>query len=336
MMEELKQCPNCKEFYSSTYRACPFCDEKAIIEDEENEEKITPRRRRGHRENARREAHSARGIIICVLLFALLLMLWYLFGSDVIAKLQHQPAETPKIEVTDKVDDEDTDDKDDEEDDVNFVPEDEDDTQNKGDTNADETSVPEKEDETEQTPDKTPDTTPTTSAISLNRSDFTLKANESFQLKLSGSTAKATWSSENPNVVKVDGDGKVTAVGGGHTTVTATVGSSKASCIVRVNGAAAATAATAAPATPATPLTPADATPAASAARFNKEDVTIKVGESFKLKISGSSAAPVWGVSNNALVTVDQDGTVKGLASGTATVQATVDGKKLSCIVRIK
>ncbi len=335
-MEELKQCPKCQEFYSSTYRACPFCDE---MPDDKGEVKVTPRRRKGHRESGHRATHSARGIIICILLFALLLMLWYLFGSDVIAKLQGQDAGKPKKEITEVVDDGKK------EDDVDVVPDDEtepdDEEIRQPSSSSDKIPDAEKTTDTtpdttpEKTPEKTPDTTPVSSSLTLNRSDFTLGANESFQLKVNGSTGKATWTVDNPNVVKVDENGKVTAVGGGHTTVTATVGGNKGTCIVRVQGMDKVSGNTAPAANTATPDAN-TATPAGGAVSFSKEDVTIKVGESFKLKVNGSTATPTWGVSNNALVSVDQNGTVKGLAQGTATVQATVNGTKLSCIVRVK
>ena len=77
--------------------------------------------------------------------------------------------------------------------------------------------------------------------ITLNKSDFTLWYNETFQMEASitpaGTGAQVTWSSSDPAVLPIDGDGIVKNLNGGtstvNVTVTASCGSQAATCIVR-------------------------------------------------------------------------------------------------------
>lgn len=70
--------------------------------------------------------------------------------------------------------------------------------------------------------------------VKLNREDFTLNVGERFQLKSSQPTSAQTWSSSNPGVASVAGDGTVTGVAAGMATVTMSYGGNSVSCIVRV------------------------------------------------------------------------------------------------------
>ena len=71
-------------------------------------------------------------------------------------------------------------------------------------------------------------------SLSLSRTDFTLqKAGEKYQLKVSGTSSTPTWHIGNTSVATISGDGTVTAVGRGNTTVTCTVDGQTLECIVR-------------------------------------------------------------------------------------------------------
>ena len=73
-----------------------------------------------------------------------------------------------------------------------------------------------------------------TGSLSLSRTDFTLqKAGEKYQLKVSGTSSSPTWHIGNTSVATISGDGTVTAVGRGTTTVTCTVDGKTLECIVR-------------------------------------------------------------------------------------------------------
>ncbi len=70
-------------------------------------------------------------------------------------------------------------------------------------------------------------------SISLSHSDITMKKGEKVALTLSGADA-GVWSVGNSSVATVDGNGNVTGVSKGQTTLTVTVGNLKAECIIRV------------------------------------------------------------------------------------------------------
>lgn len=70
-------------------------------------------------------------------------------------------------------------------------------------------------------------------SISLSHSDITVKKGEKVTLTLSGADA-GVWSVGNSSVATVDGSGTVTGVSKGQTTLTVSVGSLKAECIIRV------------------------------------------------------------------------------------------------------
>lgn len=76
--------------------------------------------------------------------------------------------------------------------------------------------------------------TSSTGSLSLNRTDFTLQsAGEKFQMKVSGTSSTPTWHIGNTSVATISGDGTVTAVGRGNTTITCTVDGKTLECIVR-------------------------------------------------------------------------------------------------------
>ena len=71
-------------------------------------------------------------------------------------------------------------------------------------------------------------------SLSLNRSDMTLSAGESFALQASGASGTVIWSVADSGVATVNGSGKVTGVSKGTTSVTATCNGRSAKCTVRV------------------------------------------------------------------------------------------------------
>ncbi len=72
--------------------------------------------------------------------------------------------------------------------------------------------------------------------ISLSHTDVTLRREgEAFTLRVGGTDSTPNWSSSNSSVASVSSTGKVTAVGAGSATVTATVGGQTLKCIVRCN-----------------------------------------------------------------------------------------------------
>lgn len=65
---------------------------------------------------------------------------------------------------------------------------------------------------------------------------------------------------------------------------------------------------------------------------LNITDLSLSVGQSQKLKVSGRKKVK-WSTSKKSVATVNKEGTVKAKKAGTATITATVSGKKLKCSV---
>ncbi len=70
--------------------------------------------------------------------------------------------------------------------------------------------------------------------IKLDKKSLTLETGKSYTLKISGTKAKATWSSGKKSVATVNKSGKVTAVKEGKAVITATVNKKKYTCNVTV------------------------------------------------------------------------------------------------------
>ena len=329
---DLIKCPQCGEMYSPSYSRCPFCEE-----DGEEPGKL----RRGNRRRTvdRHAGQSARGGLIVVLILVLALLGWYLFGSDLYhnRKDKDSKTDTETVAPTD--------------DSVPAIAPAPDETEQPTDeTPADETPT----EPSEETPTVEPTETADVSGAKLNRSDVTLSVKgEKYTIQLTGTEATPRWSIDNPNVATIAGDGTVTAVANGNTTVHCKVGNRDLTCVVRVRG----TGSTAAPAdapmtaepiTPVAPPQPTTQTPAAntatntdanvdvSGAKLNRSDFTIGRGEKFTMKVSGTTAAPRWDVDDPNVAVVNENGVVTGVGGGTTTLHCKVGDRDLTCIVRVK
>ena len=71
-------------------------------------------------------------------------------------------------------------------------------------------------------------------AIKINKSKLTLDAGDTYTLKVSGTAGTIKWTSSEKSVATVSSKGKVTAISGGITTITATVKAKKYKCSVTV------------------------------------------------------------------------------------------------------
>ena len=118
---------------------------------------------------------------------------------------------------------------------------------------------------------------------------------------------KAKWSSSNTKIVKVDKEGKVTGLRKGSAIITAKIGKKTFSCSVTV-----------------------------PQVKINTTLVYLHVGESFKLKVSGTSKVSSWSSSKPTVVSVDKKGNIKAKKTGVATITAVVNKKKYSCKVTVE
>mgnify|MGYP000226714744 CR=1 FL=1 len=81
---------------------------------------------------------------------------------------------------------------------------------------------------------RTLECTVTVKKISLNKTSLTLKANETYQLKLYGINDGIKWTSSDKSIVKVSKNGTITALKKGTATVKATVNKTTYTCKVKV------------------------------------------------------------------------------------------------------
>ena len=163
------------------------------------------------------------------------------------------------------------------------------------------------------------------SSVTLKKSQLTLGLNESYQLSAtvkpaSAYNGKITYRSSNPQVASVDEEtGLVRALSVGKTRIYAesTDGSGKyASCTVTVK------------------------IIRATSVQLNKSYLTMDVNASEQLSATlkpsnVTDRALTWVSSNPAVVSVDENGLVNALSSGTAVVRVTGDGGRVSDTVSI-
>jgi len=168
--------------------------------------------------------------------------------------------------------------------------------------------------------------------LKLNKTDYTTNTGDpAVQLVASGGSGTYEWISQDETVATVDSTGKVTALARGTIKILVTDGNKKATCIVRSNGPSGASVTT--PPSTTTPSTPVVSN---TDAKLNREDMTLSVGESFQMKLSGVTASLTWSIGNSNVATVSSGGVVKGVAPGTTTLKVTWNGQSRECIVRVK
>jgi len=153
-------------------------------------------------------------------------------------------------------------------------------------------------------------------SISLDKTTAALRVGESVTLTAtispSGSNAEVVWETSDDTVATVSG-GKVTAVGPGTATITASAGSVSATCVVTVKS-------------------------PAVAIKLDKTTAALKVGESVTLTATVTPANTtdivVWESSNTSVATV-VDGKITAVAPGKATITATAGSAAAICSVTV-
>ena len=138
---------------------------------------------------------------------------------------------------------------------------------------------------------------------------------ESFRLTLTnqyGETASPVWAADCEGVVQIEGD-TVTAIGPGTALLRCEWEGQTFECLVEV-------------------------TEKVHTWTISHEDVTIKVGESFNLRLKsseGETASVSWGASKSGYISISGN-KITGKKVGTVTVSCTHEGVTYKCIVRVK
>lgn len=142
----------------------------------------------------------------------------------------------------------------------------------------------------------------------LSKTSILMIRGKSYRLKISGNetSAKVKWRSANKKVATVSSTGKVKAKAAGKTKITAKVGGVKLRCKVTV-----------------------------VSASLNLKKVSLEIGKTKKLKVSGTSRKATWKSSDPQVVTVNRAGKIKARKAGTATISATIGVSKLKCKVTV-
>lgn len=141
----------------------------------------------------------------------------------------------------------------------------------------------------------------------LNKSKIVMNPDTKYTLKLNGAElSKVIWASSDSRVVTVTSKGMIMAKTNGTAKIRATYKNKKYFCSVRVES-----------------------------PKLNQNTITVRIGESFQLKVIGSWYSPAWASSDNTIVTVDQKGIATAKEEGIAKIRATVGKKKLYCTVKV-
>lgn len=144
------------------------------------------------------------------------------------------------------------------------------------------------------------------SNVKLNKTSAALIKGQVLQLKISGTKSRVTWSSSNKKAAVVSSNGKVTAKAKGTAVITAKAGSKKYNCRITVE------------------------TP-----KISKTSVTLYEKASYTLKLLDTKQKVTW-KSSRTSVAVVSSGKITAKKAGTATITASVLGKKYSCKVTVK
>lgn len=336
---EMIHCDVCGEDYSATYKRCPFCEEEEYerrrrsresryepeddydgydddeYEDDEYEERPARRPRQGGRRltTPRRGGGYGGGPpirkIVSTVLGVALIAAAIVIVIGIIRPLVDRGDVDPDLDgtttppVTDPAETPSTD------------PD--------GETTDDPETTPSPEIPADQT----------ATSFTLSYSEFTISStypdpvNIRVTFSPAGTTGTITWTSSNPDAVTVDQYGRVTAVGRGSATITATMaGGYSQTCrvISTISGGAA-------------PSTPAGGGGTSSGTlTLSRSDFTLNTTwPSYTFQVTGASGAVTWSSSNPAVATVDANGTVTRQGAGSCTVTATDSaGNTATCIVR--
>lgn len=139
----------------------------------------------------------------------------------------------------------------------------------------------------------------------LNRYDIVLASGEEYKLFIYRINKRVTWSSSNFRVAFVNFNGRVYALQHGKAIITAKVGSKKYRCRVTVID-------------------------------LNKDKLVMRAGDTYHLRVLGSSFFTTYKSSNKKVAKVSMFGKVKAVGKGSAVITVRVRGKRLKCIVTVK
>lgn len=347
---ELIHCASCGEDYSSTYKRCPFCGEKpdktgqtqplpnlkeeeddyvfdgGYVFDEPEADEEADRRPRGGKRLAgvRRNGDSGLPgnlspvriagfvftlvVIVAALLIVTKVVIPMVQKGSVQVPNDDTPGESQMVEPSESPDPS---------------------------VEPTESVDPDSSDEPSDSPEPS-ETIPadqTATSFTLDQSEFTISDRypDPIQINVtflpSGSTGHITWTSSDPSVVTVSDSGLVTAVGKGSATITATMaGGATQTCYVISSVSSGSSASP----------SPSPSGSSSGGLTLSREDFTLNnTWPSYTFEVTGATGSITWSTSDASVATVDANGKVTKVGTGSCTITATDSaGKTAKCIVR--
>ena len=169
--------------------------------------------------------------------------------------------------------------------------------------------------------------------IKLSPNNKTIKAGSNTQIKAIIEPENATnrslvWTSSDPSIATVNSKGVIAGLKEGTVTITAKTKDGKvvATSTIKVEKA---------------PVTPTPTPKQIESLSFAQENVSVKKGDTLGLIVTIkpselASSKLTWTSSDSSIVSVDNDGNIKGVSVGKATITVTSsNGKKATCIVEV-
>ncbi len=160
--------------------------------------------------------------------------------------------------------------------------------------------------------------------VSLNYSSLQMNTGDEKELRIAYtgkndlSSKRIVWTSSNPSIASVE-NGKVTALSGGTSTITATVGNVTAKCKITVSDRI-----------------------KVSGVKLNDQSIQIVEGNTYQLKATvlpenAENKKITWSASDEKIAAVDENGLVTGIAAGSAQITVTTDDgeKESTCAVTV-
>ena len=207
---ELLKCEKCGEYYSDTYKRCPFCQEEEALK------KGKSIRRRGKRLDKKQRSAGAGGVMLTLAVVIIAGVLGYVYFGEQLAGFMG-------IRTGDNRDDL-----------SQFEAE-------QADKQQDQQSKPDEEQQDAQAEEEKKDEVTTTTPVepvgplALDYASISIPVGVTARITATGGTGEVIWDSSNINIATVDG-GSVTGVAGGAVTITAKAGEETVTCEVTVTG----------------------------------------------------------------------------------------------------
>ncbi|MDF2473055.1 MAG: Trypsin-like serine protease, typically periplasmic, containing C-terminal domain [Anaerocolumna sp.] len=142
--------------------------------------------------------------------------------------------------------------------------------------------------------------------VQINKTKISVYVGKTYTLKVSGTTAKVTWSSNDKKVATVASTGKVKGIKKGTATITAKVGSKSYKCAVTVKN-----------------------------PEISAKSLVMEVADMEKLSVKGAIGTVNWKSSNKSVVSVSSKGLISAKSIGTAKITGTYNDKTYTCAVTV-